>query len=254
LTCLIVDDEPLARAYLRSLLADQGAEVVGEAEDAAEALRMADDLRPDVVLLDIQMPGLTGLQMATALMQSDGAPLIIFVTGFSEHAVAAFERDALDYLLKPVSPERLGMALQRARDRRRDMRALADLRHRIAARSAQLPPLRRLPVRADFAVRLLRLEDIVLAMARDKRVFVRTASGEHRTYYTLKQLESILPPDGFARIHDSFLVNLDAVEEVLLLGDHDYEVRLSDGQRLPVGRTRYAELLRRLGISGIASR
>ena len=95
---------------------------------------------------------------------------------------------------------------------------------------------------------LIRVEEILCAVAREKRVFVCSKGGEYRTYYTLTQLETLLPQDQFLRIHDSCLVNLEEVEELIFLGNHAYEVRLSDYQRLPVGRTRYAELQRRLGL------
>jgi two-component system, LytTR family, response regulator len=248
MTALIVDDEPLARVHLRRLLEAQGVPVVGESENAAQALAQAEELRPDLLLLDIQMPGLTGMQMASALLHVDPAPLLIFVTGYSEHAVAAFEHDALDYLVKPVSADRLAKTLVRARERLADTQARRVTRQRIAEQTVGAPPLRRLPVRTDYVVHLLRVEEIVCAIAREKRVFVRTTSGEHRTYYTLAQLEALLPRDQFLRIHDSCLVNLDQVDELIFLGNHAYEVRLSNGQRLPVGRTRYAELQRRLGL------
>jgi DNA-binding LytR/AlgR family response regulator len=248
MTALIVDDEPLARVHLRRLLDAQGVRVVGESENAARALEQAEDLRPDLLFLDIQMPGLSGMQMASALLHLDPAPLLIFVTGYSEHAVAAFEHDALDYLVKPVSAERLAKTLVRARERLADAQACREARQRISERVVEAPPLRRLPVRSDYVVHLLRVEEIMCAVAREKRVFVRTKASEFRTYYTLTQLEALLPRDQFLRIHDSCLVNLDQVEELLFLGNHAYEVRLSDDQRLPVGRTRYAELQRRLGL------
>jgi two-component system, LytTR family, response regulator len=248
MTALIVDDEPLARVHLRRLLEAQGVQVVGESENAARALEQAEDLRPDLLLLDIQMPGLTGMQMASALLHLDPAPLVIFVTGYSEYAVAAFEHDALDYLVKPVSAARLAKTLVRARERLADVQARKEAQQQISERAVAAPPLGRLPVRADYVVHLLRVEEILCAMAREKRVFVRTKNGEYRTYYTLTQLEALLPKDQFLRIHDSCLVNLDHVEELIFLGNHAYEVRLSNNQRLPVGRTRYAELQRRVGL------
>jgi DNA-binding LytR/AlgR family response regulator len=248
MTALIVDDEPLARSHLRRLLEAQGVDVIGDAETAAQALQLAEDLRPDLFLVDIQMPGLTGLQMAGALLHLDPAPLIVFVTGYSEHAVAAFEHGALDYLVKPVAADRLAKTLVRARERLADAQARRAAEQRVIEQMAEAPPLRRLPVRLDYAVRLLRIEEIVCAVAREKRVYVRTQDGEHRTYYTLTQLETLLPRENFLRIHDSCLVNLERVEELIFLGNHAYEVRLTNNQRLPVGRTRYAELQRRLGL------
>jgi DNA-binding LytR/AlgR family response regulator len=250
LNVLIADDEPLARAYLRRLLEAQNVTVIAEAETAAEALQRCEDLRPDVLFLDIQMPGLTGMQAAGALLHLDYAPLIVFVTGYSEHAVQAFEHDALDYLVKPATPERLARTLARARERLNDSRLQQQMQERVEARITEpdSPPLRRLPVREDYVVRLVRIEDIAYAVARDKRVFIRTGSGEFRTYYTLTQLEGLLPADRFLRIHDSALVDLDQIEELLFLGGHTYAVRLTDGTQLPVGRTRYALLQQRLGL------
>src|SRR6266852_205113 len=167
MTALIVDDEPLARVHLRRLLESQAVRVVGESENAARALEAAEELRPDLLLLDIQMPGLTGMQMASALLHLDPSPLLIFVTGYSEYAVAAFEHDALDYLVKPVSPDRLAKTLVRARERLADVEARQEARQRIAERAAAAPPLRRLPVRADYVVHLVRVEEILCAVARE---------------------------------------------------------------------------------------
>ncbi len=249
LTALIADDEPLARAHLRRLLEMLQVIVKDEAENGVQALQMTEDLRPDLVFLDIQMPGLTGMQAAGALLHLDSPPLLIFVTGYSEYAVTAFEQDALDYLVKPVAPDRLAKTLVRARERLADRASHQRIQERVQERALHSPPLRRLPVREDYTVKLLRVEDIVCAVAREKRVFVRTAAGEFRTYYTLTNLESLLPVEQFCRIHDSCLVSLDRIDEVLYLGSHSYAVQLFDGQKLPVGRTRFAELQRRLGMS-----
>jgi DNA-binding LytR/AlgR family response regulator len=248
MTALIVDDEPLARAHLRRLLEAQGVQIVGEAESAASALQMAEDLRPVLLLLDIQMPGLAGMQMASAVLQLKPAPLIIFVTAYSEHAAAAFEQGALDYLMKPVSAERLAQALVRARGHLAGVRVRGDTRRWVSDETTKAPPLRRLPVRGDYVVHLIRVEEVVCAVSRDKRVIVRARSGEYRTYYTLTQLEALLPGEQFMRIHDSCLVNLEEIKELLFLGNHGYEVRLSDNERLPVGRRRCPELRRRLGL------
>ncbi|MCW3096906.1 MAG: two component transcriptional regulator, LytTR family [Chthonomonadaceae bacterium] len=249
LNILIADDEPLARSRLRRLLKQHEALIVGEAENAAQTLRLAEDLRPDLVLLDIQMPGLTGMQIAETLLHLEPAPLLIFVTGFSEYAVAAFETDAVDYLLKPVTSERLTVSLERAHTRLTDRQARLESQRLVREAAEAAPPLRSLPARGDYAVRFLPLNEILCAVAREKRVFILTREGEFRAYHTLTRMESLLPPEDFVRIHDSALVHLKSVVELLSLGDHAYEVRLNNGQRLRVGRTRYAELQRRLGPS-----
>ena len=262
LAALVVDDEPLARAHLRRLLETLGVRVVAEAASATDALLLAEMYHPDALFLDIEMPGLSGMHLAAAVAGLDPAPEIVFVTGYSQYAVAAFERNALDYLVKPVAADRLLQTVTRLRQASRVKQASG-------AKSGALPafldvapsaPLRRLPVRTDYAVRLLRLPHIVVCLARDKKVTVRTQTEtdereEFRTYYSLAQLEKLLPgPDAggdatFLRVHESALVNLDRVEELLFLGNHDYELRLSDDSAVPVGRTRYAELRRRLGLS-----
>lgn len=242
---LIVDDEPLARTYLRQLLEELGASVLGEAESATQALERCEALQPELLFLDIQMPGLTGLQLAAALRQSHPAVLIVFVTGYSEHAVSAFEHAALDYLVKPVGKERLKQTLIRAEER---------LRSQPTAPDEELPlpttPLKRLPIRQDYSVLLPRVEEVRCAVAQDKRVVVRTAEGEYRTYYTLNQLERLLPEAQFLRVHDSTIVNLEFIAELLYLGNHSYALRLSDGTQLPVSRTRFALLQERLGVGG----
>ena len=253
ITTLLVDDEPLARARLRRLLEGQGVEIVGEAENGAIALQLAEDLRPDLLFLDIQMPGLSGMQMAGALLHLEIAPLLVFVTGYSEHALAAFDHAALDYLVKPVTSERLAITIARVRERLAAKQARDQMKQRVDEQTLQAPPLRSLPVRADYAVRFVPVQEILCAIARDKRVFVRTREGEARTYYTLTQLETLLPSNRFLRIHDSSLVNLDAVVELSFLGDHTYEISLTNGMQLRVGRTRYAELQRRMGLIDLPS-
>jgi len=244
LSVLIVDDEPLALAHLRRLLTGQGVREIHEAETAARALQLAEDSHPDLLMVDIQMPGLDGMQIATALTQMDSAPLVVFVTGYSDYAIEAFEHGAIDYLLKPVSSDRLAKTLVRSQERLADRHLREQARHRVVEETQILT---RLPIRTESAVRLIRVDQIVSATAREKRVFVLTRDGEFRTYYTLSQLEKLLP-EPFLRVHDSHLVNLDMVKELLLLGNHAYEICLLDDSHVPVGRTRYAELQRRLGL------
>lgn len=250
---LVVDDEPLAIAQLRRMLENAGVSEIGEAGSAASALQLVEDFHPDLLLLDIQMPGLSGMQIASAVAEMESAPLLVFVTGHSQHALAAFDHDAIDYLVKPVSPDRLARTLVRAHQRLADRRLREESQQRVARFASNSQPLKRLPVRSDYTVRLIRVENITCAIARDKKVLIRTEAGESRTYYTLSQLEKLLPADIFLRIHDSHLINLDRVEELIFLGNHAYEVRLEDGLHLPVGRKYYPEFQRRLGLARPAS-
>ena len=248
-TVLIADDEPLARAHVARLLASQPVRVLGEAANGIEALEMTAELEPDIVLLDIQMPGITGMKLASALLKMAHPPLIVFITGYSEYAVDAFEAGAIDYLLKPISAERLSVALDRAT---KTMQT-AELRNANAEAiqtQARTEPLKRLPVREDYSIHLLRPEDILFVVSRNRKVVIRTADREYRTTYTLAQLEAILPEDAFVRVHESALINLNHALEIVLLGNHSYVVRMSDSAQIPVARTRYADLQHRLGISG----
>jgi DNA-binding LytR/AlgR family response regulator len=242
---LVVDDEPLARAYLRQLLEEQGVTVVAEAESATQALLLNEDLQPEILFLDIQMPGLTGLQLAAALRQSCPHVLLVFVTGYSEHALTAFEHAALDYLVKPVATTRLAQTLARAKERL----MLHPKQEPLPVSELPFTPLKRLPIRQDYSVLLPRVEEIRYALAQEKRVVVQTPEGEYRTYYTLSQLERLLPADLFLRVHDSCIANLEAVEEILYLGSHSYGIRLRGGKQLPVSRTRFTLLQEKLGVT-----
>jgi len=248
LKVVIVDDEPLARAHLRKLIVALGVEVVGEAPNALIAIQLAEEKHPDLMFLDVQMPEISGLQLAGTLIQLEQPPLIVFVTGYSEHALAAFDHDALDYLVKPVASDRLARTLAKVRLRLTDKSARDAAETRIGEKSREAP-VRRLPVREQYSVRLVRVEEIYYASARNKRVYIHTEDAEYSTYYTLTQLEELLPRDGFCRAHESAIVNLERIEQIHFLGNHSYSISLSNSVQIPVGRSRYPELQKRLGLA-----
>ncbi len=232
----LVDDEPLVRGYLAELLAEQGVDVVGEAGDAPSALGGIVATRPDVVFVDVRMPGVSGLHLAEEIGRMNDPPLLVLATGHSEHAVAGFDLGAADYLLKPVSPERL-------------MRCLAKLGETLRPRNLAAAVLDRLPLRSEAGIRLADPAEVACATTRDRKVYVRLDNGEeYRWAGSLAELETRLQPAGFLRIHDSYLVPVSKIREVLPLGNHEFEIRLADGRRAPVGRTRFAELRRMLGL------
>ena len=239
ITALIADDEPLARVHLRSLLEEQSVMVVGEATNAKEALSACEELRPDVAFLDIEMPGMNGLQLAASIKNANFKPQIVFVTGYSEHAVEAFEKDAVDYLLKPVSPDRLSSTLAKVASRLE--------RDRTAANAGEPQPSR-VPIRGKSSVRFVRTDRVQCAFRRGTQVVVLTLDSEEVTSYSLAQLETLLPEPRFMRIHSSCLVNMDATEELLFYGNHTYGVRLRKGGELPVSRAAFPELKKRLGV------
>ncbi|KGO98437.1 LytR/AlgR family response regulator transcription factor [Novilysobacter defluvii] len=191
---VLADDEPLARTRLAAMLASvDGVELVAEAVDGAQALQACETHRPDLVLLDIAMPGMDGMEAARRLRAMDTPPAVVFCTAYDGHAVSAFEVDAVDFLVKPVRPERLAAALARARTF-------------LAGRRAGGGEGRRnLCSRVGGSLRLIPLEDVHFLQAEEKYVVVGHAGGEHLIEESLKSLEEEFG-DRFVRIHRSCLV------------------------------------------------
>ncbi len=251
LRAVIADDEPRARQFLERLLDEQSdVEVVGEAKGGAETLTMVARLKPDVVFLDIQMPDLSGLEVARHLIGPD-APVVVFVTAYDQHAVEAFEVAALDYLLKPIRRERLAEAVRRVAHEVRSGRGAAGqeaaVRSVLKSPEVQqgLEPLRRLPVRFRREVKLLDLVQVARIVSRDRVVLACAEGREYLVDYTLQELEERLPPGQFVRAHRAALVNIDAIESY---GGEDgvLVLRLKDGARVEASERRAAEVRRRL--------
>jgi two-component system LytT family response regulator len=250
LRVVIADDEPRARQFLEKLLGEHdGVEVVGAARNGAEALAMIARTRPDVAMLDIHMPDISGLEVARHL-KGDDAPIVVFVTAYDQHAVEAFEIAALDYVLKPIRRERLAETVKRVQaeaasgGRRGNAAAV---REALASEPLQQssPPLNRLPVRHRREVRLLDLADVPLVVSRDRLVLARSDGKEYLVDYTLQELESRLPAGQFVRVHRGALVNVNAIESY---GAEDgvLVLRLKDGTRVEASERRAAEVRRRL--------
>jgi two-component system, LytTR family, response regulator len=236
---LVVDDEPPARAKLRRwLLEERDLEVVGEAANGLNAAHLIATLRPDLVFLDIQMPEMNGLEVA-AQLQVGSAPLLVFVTAHDDHALAAFDLNAIDYLLKPYDHERFLRALGRIRQRlgsgRRDEPAVGLAR-------TTLGPGKRLPVPEGDGLRLLDASAIHWLEADDNYVHVHTAEREYLLRRTLQDLLAQLGEQQFARIHRSAAVNFAQVATLKPMPKGDYEVKLRSGATLRLSR-RYAHNL-----------
>lgn len=221
---LIAEDEPLLAHSLRTALAVAWPEleVIAVAANGLEALEAAERLRPDVAFLDIRMPGLTGLELAAELADRLGerVPAIVFVTAHNEYALKAFDHAAVDYVLKPVQPERLGRTVARLRERLAargsdgHLSALLDeLRRVIAADTptTQSEPLRILRAGAGSAVKMIPVEDVCYFQAADKYTQAVTREGDALIRTSLKELLPQLPPDRFRQIHRGTVVNLDEV-------------------------------------------
>jgi two-component system LytT family response regulator len=251
LRAVIADDEPRARQFLERLLREHGeVEVVGEAKSGGETLALVARLSPEVVFLDIQMPDLSGLEVARHLT-GEGAPVVVFVTAYDQHAVEAFEVAALDYLLTPIRRERLAETLRRVvlelRSGKRAARQEAAVRSVLASPEVQkgMEPLRRLPVRFRREVKLLDMEQVARIVSRDRVVLACAEGREYLVDYTLQELEGRLPVGQFVRAHRAALVNIDAIESY---GGEDgvLVLRLKDGTRVEASERRAAEVRRRL--------
>jgi len=246
---VIVDDEPLARARARRLLEDVGGvTVVGEAESAAAARRVLAETAPDLLLLDIQMPGEDGFALLAGL---DPRPAVIFVTAFDQYAVRAFEENAVDYLLKPYRKERLAEAVERAR---RELGRPEELSARLdqllgALRSPASPHLERFTVRVGNRQLILKAEEVMWFGAEDKLVFAATDKDRHYVNFTLDQLEQRLDPRRFLRVHRSAIANLDWAAALRPGFAGTYRLQLKDAARteVPVSRIRARVLRERLG-------
>ena len=241
---LIVDDEPSARLRLRRLLGELEVDCVGEAANAVEALERIASLRPDVVLLDIAMPEVSGLDVARHLR--GGPPLVIFQTAHDAHAVAAFEQEAIDYLLKPVVRARLAQALERA-GRRLVLGSGAPAPDALARieRTALRPtvPVRRVLVRSGAGHRLLPVRDIAQFTADGGLARAVTAAATFLTDYTLTDLEARLA-SGFVRASRGDLVNIDWIDRIAGGGDGSATLTLKDGRAVRVSRRRAADVRR----------
>jgi two-component system response regulator AlgR len=228
---LIIDDEPPARARMAGLLADAGdVEIVGEAVDGRSGVELASRLAPDLVLLDINMPLMSGLEVARHLATLESPPAVIFCTAYDEHALAAFEADAIDYLVKPIRLERLQAALARAR--RYSGAALA------RAQSATAQPVRRthLCARVRGNLVMVAVADVEFFLAEDKYVRVHHARGEVLIEESLKALE-VEFDDRFVRIHRNCLVAKNRLAGLVRAGEERIFVRLADSEvQLEVSR------------------
>ena len=252
LRILIADDEQPARSELSFQLEQlDDIEIVDEAADGLQAVSLAEALAPDVVLLDIQMPGLTGFEVARQLLKRSVPSHVVFVTAFDQYAIEAFEVSAVDYLLKPVEPARLAQMIQRVR-RLVDERDTLDepLANKQLERIVQYVAERqsrrtRLAIKVDERFLLVQAEDIVYASLADDVITIVTGSVVGTSNYrTLDELHSHLDPTVFWRVHRSHVVNINKIKEIVPWFSRNYILRMKDGKgtEIPVSRTQTKRL------------
>ena len=242
-TALIVDDEPVARAGLRAMLtAFDWVDVAGEAADGLTAVQAINTIKPELVFLDVQMPGLLGTDVARRI---EHQPFIIFTTAYTQHAVTAFELSAVDYLLKPFGPARLATAMERVRSAVGEPAAAGVLERLSGALAGG--PISRLFVRVGGALLPIAVDTVSRFEAAGDYVTAHVENKRHVLRLALNRLEARLDADRFARVHRAHIVNLDHVKAFKRDARGNLEAEMADGARIPVSRSR-AQVLRGLGL------
>ena len=257
LRALVVDDEQLAREELCFLLGQAGGiEVVAQAADGVQALQLCGELQPDLLFLDVQMPGLNGFEVARRLVEAEALPQLVFVTAFDQYAIDAFTVNAVDYLLKPVDPERLDVALERARRRRTAEPAggpatqpltlsPADLERVIEVIQARQGRRDQIAIRVGERFMLVQAQEIVYASLVDESIVVVTqAVSGTSSYRTLDELQARLDPAVFWRVHRSHLVNITNIKEIVPWFSRNYILKMKDPKatEIPVSRSQTKRL------------
>jgi len=252
LRTIVVDDEQLAREELCFLLGQlEDVDVVGQAGNGIEALRVVEEQSPDLVMLDVQMPGLTGFEVARRLLRAGIEPQFIFVTAYDQHAIEAFEVNAVDYLLKPVEAERLALAVDRARrrvqtDRPAAKERSADEMERLLQLLSEREDRReQLALKVADRFLLVQSDEVVHASVEDDVITVVTNSlSGTSNYRTLDELQARLDPAVFWRVHRSHLVNINKIKEIVPWFSRNYILKMRDGKgtEIPVSRSQTKRL------------
>jgi two-component system LytT family response regulator/two-component system response regulator LytT len=252
LRTIVVDDEQLAREELCFLLGQlEDIEVVGQAGNGIEALRVVEETSPDLVMLDVQMPGLTGFEVARRLVRGGVEAQFIFVTAYDQHAIEAFEINAVDYLLKPVEAGRLATAVDRARRRIQTDRVVTkerstdDMERLLQLLSDRQERREQLAVKVADRFLLVQSDEVVHASVEDDVITVVTNSlSGTSNYRTLDELQARLDPAVFWRVHRSHLVNINKIKEIVPWFSRNYILKMRDGKgtEIPVSRSQTKRL------------
>jgi len=239
IAAVIVDDEELARAILREYLAAHpDIEIVAECANGFEAVKAVSELAPDLLFLDIQMPKLNGFEVLELV---GPGPAVIFITAYDQYALRAFEVHAVDYLLKPFTPERLTEALERVRQRMERNEA-SPVPALVKQARASGKPVERVLVKDGSRVHVIPVEKIDYIEAQDDYVGIKAGGKEYLKQDRMAELESLLPPERFIRIHRSYILNIDRLMRLEPYAKDSRVAILADGTQLPVSRAGYAKL------------
>ncbi len=246
LTAVVADDEQLAREELCFQLGKiDGVEIVSQAADGLQALDDISRLTPDVAFLDVQMPGLTGFEVARRLLERGTDLAVVFVTAFDHRAVEAFEVNAVDYVLKPIEPSRLEQAVGRVRKRRAEQPLGDQLERLVRLMAGQRDRRNQVAVKVSDRIVLVRADDIIYAsLAEDSITIVTGQVSGTSNYRTLDELQARLDPEVFWRVHRSHLVNINKIKEIVPWFSRNYILRMKDAKatEIPVSRTQTRRL------------
>ncbi len=249
---IVVDDEELARDEMRFLLEGEEVEIVAEAKDGPEALALVEEHAPDLLFLDIQMPGMNGFQVLQSLIDREHVPLVIFATAFDQYAIKAFEVNALDYLLKPIEKERLREAVERARRALPRREEYTERLRRLAENiQVKTPFLPRIVIQKGGDVGLVDADKVAMLSREGRKVTAYTSDGTFATNYgDLDELEPQLDPSIFLRLGPDHIVNLRLIAEIMPWAGGRYNVVLGDADRTEVQLTRSQAMLLKNKVEG----
>ncbi len=240
---IIVEDEKLARDLIKDYLQNhEDFEIIGEYEDGFSGLKAINEMKPDLIFLDIQMPKLTGFEMLEVL---EHHPAIIFTTAYDQYALKAFEHNTLDYLLKPYSKDRFDEAVGKARVRVQsgDTGSISRL---VEHRDEQEDEIHRVVVKSRSRISVIPVVDIIYLEAQDDYVMIYTLQSKHLKQKTMKFFETHLPVGDFVRIHRSYIVKLSEIAQMQLYEKESYIVILKNGVKLPVSKSGLPKLKKNL--------
>jgi two-component system LytT family response regulator len=238
LKVLIIEDESPARDIIKHYMKKHdNIELVGECSDGFAGLKSIKELNPDIIFLDIQMPKLTGFEMLEVLEEK---PEIIFTTAYDQYAIQAFERNAVDYLLKPFYQSRFDEAVAKAVERIRSGNTTPDIVKRLLSIKSENPaPINRIVVKKGNSINIIPVDSVKYIAAEDDYVMIYHSAGKALKQQTMKYYEENLPEKSFARIHRSFIVKIEEINRLEPYGKDNYVAILHNGDKLPVSRTGY---------------
>jgi len=238
LSAVIIDDEKLAREIVKNYLRKfDNIQVAAECENGFEGIKTVNELNPDIIFLDIQMPKINGFEMLELI---ESQPAVIFTTAYDQYAIKAFEKNAVDYLLKPFSSERFEQSVKKVLNNIND--DIPPIIQSLSEEKTYEEYLNRIVVKNKNNIIVFPVEDIVYFEAQDDYVYIHTKSGKFLKQKTMKYYENNLDPKNFIRIHRSYIMNIEYLNKIELHGKENYAAKMKNGERLNISRNGYAKL------------